>query len=379
MRREVSLMLPPTAPPPLTRRCAIVQFEPRHEETIPTMVLAANAAGFRPIVVVSKRGLRRRGDIFAEIPGLEADVLYAGLTDDDLASGEASTAQALARVTADDVEFILMNSFNRQRSVAWARATRGPVLAVVHNIADFLDDPACAATVEEARFSFITLGFHVTAELISRLGKGHMDRVATIEPCVWGLPDPAPRAGWPRRVAIPGAISLRIRDYRGLVETVAGDPKSFAGYRFVLGSGGKDRPLIEDETRRRGLGDLFEYLPLAGDQVPNGAYFASLRDAQVILPLTPSDMDLYMKTKITSAVSASVGFAVPMIMDQWSAACYRAPALTAGFGTRATLDALRNLDEAALATCRTDLIAYRRHAIARNGVELSRLIARALA
>jgi hypothetical protein len=92
----------------------------------------------------------------------------------------------------------------------------------------------------------------------------------------------------------------------------------------------------------------------------------------------PDDFDQYQKIKITSSVSASVGFAVPMVMDRWSRACYRAPMLVADMGVAAAIDRLKAASEAELQALRGDLVAYRRAAMAANGQAFARLAARAV-
>lgn len=373
---EVSALLPPD---PGMRRCAILQLEARHEETLPSMILAANRAGWFPHVLVHHRCKRRRGDIFLQVPGLKAEVSYCNFGGDD-GEGEISEVgqRALRRIEEPDIDFVLMNSFNRERGCLWARGIQKPVLAVVHNIDHLLGDAFSSGALRDPCFQFIALGPHVASELIARLGKTEMDRIDVIEPCVWSVPDPLPKGGEPRRIAIPGAISTRTRDYPGLLNAVAANPAAYAGLRFVLGSGGKDREGIEAEVRARGLTDNFEFLPLLGDQVSHEDYFRSLRDAQAILPLMPQDFDQYQRVKITSSVSSSVGFAVPMVMDRWSRHCYRAPMLVSDMWLEATLEMMRGVSEAELDAVRTALMAYRRQAIAENTRAFARLAGRAL-
>lgn len=354
------------------RRCLICQLEPRHEETLPSMVDAANRAGYRPVVMLSNRSRRRRGDIFAEVPGLDADVRYENFNDD---AGGASGYQRLTALAAE-CDFVLMNSFNRRRSIDWAMGLSVPVFIVVHSIDHFLDEPQTQVALDRPTTQFITLAPHVMSELIGRVGKARMDRVEVVEPCLWSVPDPVPASGSPRRVAIPGAISLRTRDYPGLIKAVAENRAAFEGYRFVLGSGGDDRAEIEAQTKALKLEPWFEYLPLEGDQVPQSVYMDSLRRAQVMLSLIPEDFEKYQTLKITSAVPTSVGFAVPLIMDRWSVACYRAPLIGADHGLRASLDRLLSLTETELQAARAALIAYRRERLVQNGAALARLVAR---
>lgn len=356
------------------RRCAILQFEARHEETLPSMVAAANAAGYYPHVFLHNRAKRRRGDIFAEVPGFVAEVTYCNFGSDD-GEGEQGAAgiAALDRVAQPDIDFVLMNSFNRERGCAWALGLKKPVIAVVHNVDHFLNDAFSAPAVGKSNFRFLTLGHHVAGELIGRIGKAHIDRVDVLEPVVWGFDEPAPRGGTPRQISIPGAINLRTRDYPGLIEALARG--TYPDLRFTLGAGGKDREAVEQAARDRGLASLFDFLPLTNGQVSHADYFAAIRGAQAILPLTPMDFEQYQRIKITSAVPASVGFAVPMVMDRWSRACYRAPSMAADNSLPAMLDRLQSTPEAEFDDLRHALRAYRRQAMRDGAAALARLAA----
>lgn len=355
------------------RRCLIVQAEPRHEETLPSMVDAALRAGYRPTVVMSVRSLRRRGDIFTAVPGLDVEIIYDDFGDHGSEERGLGRLNALARESA----FVLMNSFNRRWSVEWSMALSGPVLLVLHNVDDFLANPAHKLAMDNPKVQLITLAPHVMTEVIARIGKAQMDRVDVVEPCLWTAGEPEPKPGLPRRVALPGAVSRRTRDYPGLLQAISENPQAFDGHRFVIGSGGGDRAWIETEVQERGLSPWFEFLPITGGDVSQDAYIASLAACQVMLSLIPADFEKYQRVKITSAVPSSVGFAVPLIMDRWSAACYRAPLLATDHGTRASLDRLLSLSEADLQDHRAALITYRRERLAQNGQALERLAARA--
>jgi hypothetical protein len=274
-----------------------------------------------------------------------------------------------------------MNSFHRTRSINWAKQITKPIIAVIHSVDQFLGDPAAAEVIEDMRFQFLTLGHHVASELVAQIGKRHTDRIEVIEPTLWSTDDPkpmrTPRDGR-RRIAIPGGISLRTRDYAGLLVELTENRRAYQGLRFVLGSGGKDRQRIEEQTYALQLSDQFEYLPLVGDQVLHSVYFDSLRRAQAILPLTPNDFEQYQRGRITTVVASSVGFAVPVVMDRWSAWCYRAPMFVADSNLRAQLAFLRDVHEDELDSMRARLISYRRESLKANGESFGRLASAAL-
>ena len=131
------------------RKCLIVQFEPRHEEVIPSVIAACNAAGYRPTVVLNRRILRLRGDIFSLIRGGEADIRYDRLS---VQPGEAGLDWG--EVLNDDVDFVILNTFNRRKAASWAKNCGKPIIALVHNVDQFMEEPAFHDALDRPDFAF---------------------------------------------------------------------------------------------------------------------------------------------------------------------------------------------------------------------------------
>jgi hypothetical protein len=365
--------------------CAIMQMEPRHDEIMVSVADAVHRAGLSPHIVIDKGCKRRRGDIFGEFAGLPHRITYAKFgrdTGEKEEAGHPQTVKLLADIEGGGFDLVVLNSYNRMRSIEWSRKSRKPIIAVIHSIDQFLGDALASEALKDPRFQFLTLGHHVASEFVARTGKHMLERTEVIEPFMWGMGEPVPAPKAPdgiRRVAIPGAVSLFTRDYAGLVDELDRNRNRYQGLRFVLGSGGKDRQKIEAETHNRKLEHLFEYLPLDGDSVSHQVYFDSLRRAHAILPLTPVDFEQYQRGRITTVVAASVGFAVPLVMDRWSSWCYRTPMFVAGMGLRDQLEVLRDTTDADLVDMQQRLLARRKAALEQNGEAFARLARAALA
>ena len=358
------------------KRCAIVQFEPRHEEVVPSLVAACNAIGYRPRVFLHRRILKLRGDIMALVPNLEFDVEYLPLSTPDYRAADAphDFKKSIASIEATETEFILMASLIRPKAAIWAHGVKKPLIMVLHNLDQFSQISSLRETLEMPNARFIGLSAHVTAEWISRMGKAHMDRIATLEPFYW-IDDPAPRLGQPRQVVIPGNINLRTRDYRGLLEFLSKRPSAFQNLHFILPSGGADRAIVESEIMARRLDSRFTCVPVGkSGQVGHAAYFDALASAQVIHPLMPDDYEQYQRIKITSAISSSGGFCVPIIMDRWSEACYRPPMLVADNSLEASLTRIADASDTELQDLQAALKSYRRTALASGADGLKRLL-----
>ena len=358
------------------KRCAIVQFEPRHEEVIPSLVAACNANGYRPRIFLHRRILKLRGDIMALMPDLEFDVHYAPLSMPDYRAADAPDhiRKTIAAIEAAEHGFVLMASLSREKAAIWAQGVTKPLIMVLHNLDHFSQMALLRETLEMPNAHYISLSAHVTAEWISRMGKAHMDRIATLEPFYW-IDGPTPRPDQPRRVVIPGNINTRTRDYPGLLDLLSKRLDAYENLHFVLPSGGGDRAKIESEILARGLSSRFTCVPLdKSGQVGHAAYFDALAGTQVIHPLMPFDYEQYQRIKITSALSSSVGFCVPIIMDRWSEACYRAPMLVSDSGLEASLIRVSEASDTELYDLQAALKSYRRAALKRGAAELGRLL-----
>lgn len=358
------------------KRCAIVQFEPRHEEVIPSLVAACNANGYRPRIFLHRRILKLRGDIMALVPGLEFDVEYVPLSTPDYRAADAPKhiKSTMAAIEAAEHDFVLMASLSRPKAASWARGVKKPLIMVLHNLDQFSQMAPLRETLQMPNARYISLSAHVTAEWISRVGKAHMDRIATLEPFYW-IDDPEPKLGQPRQVVIPGNVNMRTRDYPGLLNLLGNRPDAFQNLHFILPSGGGDRAKVESEIQDRKLDARFKCVPLDNSgQVGHAAYFDALAGAQVIHPLMPFDYEQYQRIKITSALSSSGGFCVPIVMDRWSEACYRPPMLIADNGLEASLTRISEASDAELSDLQAALKSYRRSALSNGAVGLRRLI-----
>ncbi len=353
------------------KKCVIVQFEARHEVVIPSLVAACNRIGYRPTVFVHAGCLRRRGDIMLETPLLDYHIEYLPLSQ-DIAVDQVSEV-----CTQTEIEFIIVATYNRKRVAHWVRKFSKPVIPVVHNLDQLMSDPGFHEAIKLSHVRFLTLGHHVASEMIRRLGREQMDDIGVLEFVYWGEQASNPQSNGFRRVAIPGAVSLRTRDYSGLLDLLRTRTSKFQNIGFVIASGGKDRPSVEAQIAELGLGEQLTCIPVEkSGQVHHKAHFDVMRNVQLLHPLMPYDYDQYRQIKITSVIPTSVGFTVPVILDRWSAACYRLPALQSDFGLEESLTVLSEISDEELVALRSNLSIYRTNSLAEGAAELKRLIER---
>jgi hypothetical protein len=178
---------------------------------------------------------------------------------------------------------------------------------------------------------------------------------------------------------VPGNLSLRSRNYTGLIEALSAKPGKWGNLVFEFPSSGTDRDTVAAAIDKNGLSNRVRILPV-GEQaeIPHAEVFESFRTATVFHPLIAEDFAQYQRIKITSTASMSVGFGVPMIMDRFSEACYRFPMLVSDNTVEASLDRLSEAEDAELHALNAALQAYRAEMMERSAREMARLIARIL-
>ena len=133
-------------------RCAVIEYNWYHEETLPTFVRLLNDLGIEPDVYMVKRSARRKP--FGPTAGLrfrrrrvEGIERYGGLP------------FRLRRY-----QLLIVNSIEPVANVERLARVRTPVLGVVHN-ADLLLEPAFRAFFEQRHRAPIVLGPHIARHL----------------------------------------------------------------------------------------------------------------------------------------------------------------------------------------------------------------------
>jgi hypothetical protein len=353
------------------RKCLIVQFEPRHEEVIPSVIAACNAAGYRPTVLLNRRIRRVRGDIFDLVKGGEADISYQALSPDQDTDGLDWND-----VLSDDIDFVLLNTMNRTKVANWAKKCGKPVIALVHNVDQFMKNTQYTDLLDRPDFAFLTLGLHVTSALNASTDGKYIDRFGLVAPYVMSDTAPKYSISNPRKVVVPGNLSLRSRGYMGLIDALAAHPKRWDNLVFEFPSSGADRDQVAAAITENNLDHQIKILPVgAQNEVPHKDVFESFRSATFFHSLIAEGFAQYQRIKITSTTSMSVGFGVPMIMDRYSEACYRFPMLVSDCNIEATLDRLSTVEDEELMQINVGLTAYRKQMLERSGQDLARLIA----
>ncbi|WP_224814989.1 hypothetical protein [Hasllibacter sp. MH4015] len=349
-------------------RIAILQTGGVHEEIVPSLIEAIGPDA-RVAVWLNAKCRATRGDIFAEIPGLGAQVHDVRL------EGQADWDALAREVHAFAPEIILVATFQRQGVAEFVAQFGKPVLGVIHNVPMALKSPLIATMIADGRCRPLTLAPHVAAHFHRSTKGAYIDRVGVVEPVHWGSPA---QAQGRRLIAIPGGVNATNRDFDGLMAALAdglADDLAARDMALAILGGGPDRARLEAEVGRAGWQDIVRFAPLG----PNGrvlydAYLGTLRRAWALLPLIPLSKADYREFKITSAIPTAIGFGLPLPLDRWTSAVYRCPHIPALPDAAGSLRALVNLTETSHGALSDDIARSRQAALTRNRAEMARLL-----
>ena len=351
---------------------AILELTGVHEEIIPSLVDAL-PRGMSAVVYVNDRCRLVRGDIFAELAGLNALVEYVEI------SKAIDWVNLGRRIDAGGHEALIVTTFQIEGVALWARGRKLPVLGVIHNPPLFLNSAACKSALADEGLRSIVLAPHVAARFNTLTQGAHMDAIGVVEPVFWGEGERGqPPAGAPKRVIVPGGVNFVARDFEGLLRALDHGRLSRlrqSGIELQIIGGGPDRAKLEDQVNANDLADVVCLLPLSETgRVPYSAYVAALREAWAIYPLLPLKWPPYRDYKITSAIPTAIGFGLPLVLDRWTASAYRVPALVTDGSIGAALDGLISLTPPERSALVDEIVTYGRSARNRNRTELGTLL-----
>lgn len=312
------------------RRCAIVQMEAVHEDSIPTMVLCLNGLGFRPRVILNERCGVSKGDIFQFTPELKMDVEYTPVE-----GREAWHALRQSIISDKELEFVAFSTFQRNGIASWIKEVDLPLVGLVHNAKMFLTQEDCVDLVNSRKAFLFTLEAHVSHYL--RTNGNDALRPAGIgvfTPAYFGhqAVDPAGLGNFldERLVTITGGVQYANRDFPMLLNALKdeGVRRQIGRLRFVITGGGADRRRLESEVKERGYDDHFIFAKRSDNGwVMYDEYFRWLRNSAFQATLLPSSSVDYRQYKVSSALYTTFGFAIPPITDAWTQKIYRTPGI----------------------------------------------------
>ncbi len=280
-------------------RCALVELNPFHRETLPTFVLLLNQLGVTVDVFARGDTLSRRP--FAPCPSLR----YKAHSIDDLPMKLWFELRRLA-----GYDFVVANSVEPVWILRKLARFQVPIIGVVHNSVLMLEDPEYQAFFSPASRRPLVLAPHIASWLGGRAAVSWVAPVHVTE----DLRLDTARNDW---LCVQGTIDFRRRNYGSLI--VAASELEAAGVpSFSAIVVGKDSHLdgmrFRREVARRGLEKI---IVLDGEKFGYDDYLEAVMTAAFILPLVDSTSLLfqpYFGEKVTSSLSMALATArIPVV------------------------------------------------------------------
>jgi hypothetical protein len=306
-------------------RCALIEYNHYHEETLPTFVRLLNALGIEPDVYMVRRSRRRQP--FA----LTSDLRF-----------RQRRAERIDRLLGVPFrlrryELLIVNSMEPASNLELLGDSRTPLLGVMHNTELLSTDPTYGSFFADPKRQPLVLGRHI-ANHLARDGQS----VRWISHVYFGRPE-ARRADGPTTFAVSGNVEFGRRNYDSLLDAAGelvaeGTPIRI---RIVGRSTTRDGRTLREEIERRSLGSVFE---LSDGEIPHPEFLQLVAGSDFALPLLDRSADRlrpYFETKLASAIPFAIGLGVPLVIHRDLAAAYGVEACGVGYDDGGLPDAMR--------------------------------------
>jgi hypothetical protein len=287
-------------------RCALIEFNHYHEETLPTFVRLLNALDIEPDVYMVRRSRRRHP--FALTSGLRYRLRRAERMDHLL-----GLPFRLRRY-----QLLIVNSMEPPSNTQRVSRTRTPVLGVMHNTELLSTDSTYRSFFSTSNRRPIVLGRHI-ADHVSHDGRP----LSWISHVYFGQPE-SNRMNGPTTFAVSGNVEFSRRNYESLLDSAAeltadGIPIRI---RIVGRSTTRDGRIFVEDIERRGLSGVFELSP---GEVPHREFLELVAGSDFVIPLidrTGDRMHSYFVSKVTASIYMAIGLGVPLVIHRDLASAY---------------------------------------------------------
>lgn len=308
-------------------RAAVFQIDGVHDEITPSLFQVLLANGVEPTGFMSHR-LEQRGDIFSAYTPFGDRISFRDFTP---GTGEVERLQE----ELQDFDLLVLNTMGWPIPSQVAKRSGLPTIGIVHNPRMVLADQTSVDLVRSGQATCATLAPHVTSWMMTQ-SPDLFSKTVTLGAWMWEMPELGRAGSTRRRIAVPGAVDFDKRDFPGLLDILPGLVAEYGADTFVIsvGAGGTHRRTLESMIRERGLSDVFELAPFDAEtgMALSSDYYPRVAGADLLLPMLPERQSAYRVYKISAALSTTIGFGVPAILDRWTASVYDLPAVTYQLG-----------------------------------------------
>jgi hypothetical protein len=344
-------------------RCAIVECYNRHDEVYLTTVHLLNRLGYHVDVFTSFRNRLKNSFVYTDSLDFELRLRFSG-------------SRVLDPQAYRGYDLLVFNTFEGAAVLdAARRLIQGiPIIAFVHNASFLKRRPEYRYFLEHRRCRFAVLAPYVRDHIADVTDALYMFPVFFHDrPVPGGRPDDGRR-----RFCVQGYFDGSRRQYGALVDALASLRASGRGDFEALVMGRNfslDFRSFHAEVERRGLSRFLRY---AWTGIGYRSYYGLLSKVDFILPLvTPKSHPDYFAGKVTSSVSAAIGFGKLPVVDETLAACYGATAASFTYAESLAPAMQRALDASGdeLASLRQRLASVREDCLRRSLEQMRRAVA----
>ncbi|TKS58180.1 MAG: hypothetical protein EWM72_03176 [Nitrospira sp.] len=285
-------------------KCAVVEYNYCHDETLPTLVYLLNNLGISVDVYASRRAIRNNP--FAYTTGLsfslrQCDGVFFKLRSD--------------RFHFRHYDFLILNSLEPKAILERVADIQVPILGVMHNGNLIRTDPDYASFFGESGRKPLVLAGHIS-DFLSGTTVARW-----VSPVLLGQVKPTKSDNLDQvRLCVQGNLEFERRNYECLLDAI--EQLIVDGVRklkvMIIGRNGTNDGLIfREQIRKRNLVSFFEF---SKGELPYKNYYEFIAKANFLLPLvdtTSSHYRPYFLDKVTTSVLVSIGMCViPIIHEQ---------------------------------------------------------------
>lgn len=299
-------------------KACIIQCEAVHEEITPSIVKCLNDNDIPVDVYLNENILKRRGDIYKEIKGLNLNVIYTKF--------DGAKSWRILRENCNKVcyDLVIFSTYQFKSIIDYSSGFNSAVFGVVHNIKIFEESYIeCKKNELDNILGLIVLADHVKTNLAKILIKyknlPQLDSLITIYPHYWQNPEQLyfrREIDWNSKklkIIVPGSVNFANRNFKEIIECIKNNPIIKEKLEIVIAGGGKNRQDLENEIQKLNLSNSFKFLKLNHlGWVEYPQYYEEISQSFACLPLSANK--LYKTEKITSAIPTSIGFLIPAIL-----------------------------------------------------------------
>lgn len=348
------------------RKCLILQVEAIHEIITPGIIQILNKLSIKPILYFNVECSQRRGDFFKYCSNLEFELKEFSLV------GKQAWVDLKENIEAENVEFLLVNTLQKNDRIEWYDQLKLPTIGIVHNIHKFLESDYAYKFIERKNVHVFTIAPHVSFYLRNKIGFDNMNIDSFVPVYLKPLSNPNRRfkeSGKIRLAIIGGVNNIRNRGFDSLLNELKGNHDLYSDFEFVICGGGADRLRLEKFVSQYSLDNSFDFVQVSDETqyVLYEDYYKSIERSDFLITLFPKADLKYFKFKATASIMTALSLDLPIMTDKIARCIYDVPCISYSNDNYSEIfTALEDYSEASYDALKNETIKYKELALCRG-------------